>query len=170
MASVLEEILEVSISVEYACAAVYETFAKQFSDRRELALFWGLYAETERYHAATLRLHKDAFSDDSIDRAGISTQMDEQRAFLAQLEAWRDKYAQAAPTIDESFAIAQRMENDTAEYYGRTQFFKLHPGFQALFKSMTEDDIAHRDVLSEARTRFSNLPPDAIEPPETDEE
>ena len=53
----LREILDLAVAIELECAGVYEVFASQFTENEELATFWRLYAEAERYHAATIRLH-----------------------------------------------------------------------------------------------------------------
>jgi len=154
-ASFLEDIIELAIAIELGAAEVYDTFARNFQDNEELYLFWKLYSEAERYHAATIRVHQTAFaSSNPVDQDDFPTEVEESRAFLAQLEAWVAEFTATPATIERAFEVADHVENGAAEIHGRTQFFKLYPQFQALFTSMVEEDVGHRRMLQEAAARF----------------
>lgn len=52
------EIIDLAVNIELECAALYEVYARCFASQDELVYFWRLYAEAERYHAASIRIHQ----------------------------------------------------------------------------------------------------------------
>ena len=153
----VRDMLELCVAIELECAAVYDMLAKQYGDNEELTVFWRLYAEAERYHAATIRIHQHSFeTDDMAVEQALETDADETRTFLDQLRSWRDEFATGRPSLERAFEVAQVIEDSTAELHGRTQFFKAYPSFHLLFQQMTDDDKEHRDMLSSAVERFAS--------------
>jgi hypothetical protein len=148
-----KEILDLAVAIEHECAGVYEVFARQFSEDEDLACFWRLYAEAERYHGASIRIHQVTFAD-PVDGDAFPGEATESRAFLERLRQMRVQYDAARPTLVEAFAAAKEIESATAELHGRTQFFKLYPRFQELFARMVAEDESHRNMLAEAEARF----------------
>lgn len=154
--SFLHGILELAVDIELACAGVYEVFGKQFSDRDDLALFWRLYAEAERYHAASIRIHQETFGQgDEVEGDRFEEEAAQSRKFLEQLRGWTQRFEKEKPSIDEAFSIAEFIEEHTAELHGRTQFFKVYPAFEPIFRQITEEDQDHRDMLTQAAQRFT---------------
>lgn len=145
------EIIEVSVAIELECAALYEVFAKAFQGRSELVYFWKLYAEAERYHAASIRIHQSSFSGVPATTAVDTTAAS---AFYEELRGLRTKYEREPITVGEALKIARRVEEHSEELHGRTQFFAEQPELQELFAKMAEEDRAHRDMLSTAEKRF----------------
>ena len=84
------EIIELSVGIELECAGLYEVFAKNFQGRAELVYFWKLYAEAERYHAASIRIHQATFTGEG--QAAPAADLDAARAFLGELRALRARY------------------------------------------------------------------------------
>lgn len=152
----LKDIIEVAIDIELVVADLYDTFASNFSDDEELSLFWRLYAEAERYHAATIRVHQAAFAQgDVVDGDAFPTEMSESLAFVDKVKQWIADYQATPPTVEQAFEVARTIENSAAEIHGRTQFFRLYPQFRELFVSMVEEDLGHRHMLEEAAQRFT---------------
>lgn len=144
------EIIELSVAIELECAALYEVFAKTFQGRSDLVYFWKLYAEAERYHAASIRIHQATFSElpgRQVDGSGT-------RAFLEELKGLRSRYEREHITVKEALKIARMVEEHSEELHGRTQFFADNPDLQDLFNKMAEEDRAHRDMLSTAEQKF----------------
>lgn len=164
MATFLKDVLELAVAIEHECAAVYETFARRFADDGEFSAFWRLYAEAERYHGATIRIHQATFGNGAAaDGDQFNAEAAESERFLEQLRGWRTKYASGPITRAEAFAVAKDIEGATAELHGRTQFFRLYPRFQELFARMTEEDTQHRAMLGDAEGRFlKGKPPSAV--------
>ncbi len=152
------DIFETAVAVELECAALYEVFAKRFSHDPELVYFWRLYAEAERYHGATLRLHRAAFAPD-LDTSALPAGADALRTLLTEVRTQRERWEREVPTIDAALDSAQRIEDATAEVHGRTQFFRDLPGYEEILEKMVEEDRAHREVLAAAHARF--VRPDA---------
>ena len=150
----LREILDLAIAIELECAGVYEVFASQFTENEELATFWRLYAEAERYHAATIRLHQATFTGTAVDTDSFPTEVAQSRAFLEQLRAWRKEYAANKPSLTEAFTKPRQIEGSTAELHGRTQFFKVYPSFEELFTLFIKEDEEHRQLLDDAESRW----------------
>lgn len=154
----LNDIIEIAVAIELEVAAVYDLFASTFAENEELSIFWRLYAETERYHAATIRIHQSAFAKEAtqqaIDAGEFPTQLEESKKFLDQLRSIRQTFTDAPATLAQAFAAARTLENDAAEIHGRTQFFKVYPQFHELFVSLVEEDLGHRQMLDEAALRF----------------
>jgi hypothetical protein len=148
-----KEILDLAVAIEHECAGVYEVFARQFSHDEDLSCFWRLYAEAERYHGASIRIHQATFAE-PVDGDEFPTEVGESRQFLDHLRGMRETYTKKKPSLDEAFAAAKQIESTTAELHGRTQFFRLYPRFQELFQRMAAEDESHRDMLVEAERRF----------------
>lgn len=146
------DIIDLAVSIELECAALYEVFGRCFAGRDEIVYFWRIYAEAERYHAASIRIHQAAFSGEQMQ--GLEIGMVEAAQVLEEIRALRIGFERAPPTITEALRAARKVEESSAELHGRTQFFKLHPHFTELFQKMAEEDRAHRDVLSTAEQRF----------------
>lgn len=152
------DIIELAVAIELECAALYEVFARSFASNEELVYFWRLYAEAERYHGASIRIHQAAFAGE-VDTANLQVGVAEAQAVLDEVRGMRERYEKAAPTIAVALSVARRVEESNAELHGRTQFFRLHPNFEELFRKMAEEDRAHRDVLATAERKF--CPPEA---------
>lgn len=148
------DIYETAVAVELECAALYEVFARRFAHDPELVYFWRLYAEAERYHGATLRLHRAAFAPD-LDVASLPAGDESLRALLAEVRAQRERWEREVPSIDAALDAAQRIEETSAEVHGRTQFFRDLPGYEEVLEKMVEEDRAHREVLAAAHARFA---------------
>lgn len=146
------DIIDLAVAIELECAALYEVFARCFGGRDEVVYFWRIYAEAERYHAASIRIHQAAFSGDKLEKLDVG--VDEAAKVLEEIRAMRVAYERTPPSIGEALKAARRVEESSAELHGRTQFFKLHPHFAELFQKMAEEDRAHRDVLATAEQRF----------------
>jgi hypothetical protein len=141
--------VELSVAIELECAALYEVFAKAFQGRADLVYFWKLYAEAERYHAASIRIHQATFEPD-----GVVPDDPAARRFLEELRGHRMRYEREPITVKESLKLARMVEEHSEELHGRTQFFANNPGLQDLFTKMAEEDRAHRDMLSTAEQKF----------------
>lgn len=146
------DIIDLAVAIELECAALYEVFARCFGGQDEVVYFWRIYAEAERYHAASIRIHQAAFSGEEL--RGVDVGLDEAAGVLAEIRGMREAYERTPPTIAAALQAARRVEESSAELHGRTQFFKLHPHFAELFEQMAEEDRAHRDVLATAERRF----------------
>lgn len=146
------DIIDLAVSIELECAALYEVFGRCFAGRDEVVYFWRIYAEAERYHAASIRIHQAAFSGEQMK--GLEIGEIEAAQVLEEIRALRIGFERSPPTITEALRAARQVEESSAELHGRTQFFKLHPHFSELFQKMAEEDRAHRDVLSTAEQRF----------------
>jgi hypothetical protein len=144
-------IVDLAVAIELECAALYEAYARAFAKRSDLFTFWRLYAEAERYHAATIRIHQASFAE-----APVSGDVDtsEARLFLEQLRTARSEAEQPGITPRTALGKARWVEEASAELHGRTQFFKSHPHLAELFAKMAEEDQAHRDVLRSAEAKF----------------
>lgn len=145
------EVVDLAVAIELECAALYEAYGRSFAKRAELATFWKLYAEAERYHAATIRIHQASFAD-----APVSGQVDPSGAqtFLRDLRAARIVADRGGSTVKEAMGKARWVEEAAAELHGRTQFFQSHPYLAELFTKMAEEDAAHRDLLTTAEAKF----------------
>jgi hypothetical protein len=150
------DIIDLAVAIELECAALYEVFARCFAGRDEVAYFWRLYAEAERYHAASIRIHQAAFTGDHASDA-LEVGIDEAARVLDEIRTLRVGYERTPPTIAQALASARHVEETSAELHGRTQFFRLHPHFEELFQKMAEEDRAHRDVLATAEKKFAPL-------------
>ncbi len=155
MASTWKEVLELAVAIELECAALYEVFAKNLGGKRDVAYFWQLYAEAERYHAASIRIHQSALS--TMEPQGeqlYDAEVDDARAFLATIKANRERCEREGVTMRQALALARSVEEHSAELHGRTQFFRLFPEFGDLLVKMAEEDKAHRDLLATAEQRW----------------
>ncbi len=146
------EIIELSVGIELECAGLYEVFAKNFQGRAELVYFWKLYAEAERYHAASIRIHQATFTGEG--QAAPAADLDAARAFLGELRALRARYEKEPATVAEALKAARMVEERSEEMHGRTQFFASNPDLHELFVQMAEEDRAHRELLTTAERRF----------------
>lgn len=150
-AEVPDDVVDLAVAIELECASLYEAYARSFSKRAELVTFWRLYAEAERYHAATIRIHQASFAD-----APVSGQVDPTaaQAFLRDLRAARLEAERPGVTVKQAMGKARWVEESSAELHGRTQFFQSHPHLAELFSKMAEEDQAHRDLLTSAERKF----------------
>lgn len=156
MASTWKEVLELAVAIELECAALYEVFAKRSAPKQDLVYFWRLYAEAERYHAASIRIHQSTLA--SLTPAGeqaYDVEADDARVFLAEIKTDRERCERDGVTVRESMALARKVEENAAELHGRTQFFKLFPEYGDLLQKMAEEDRAHRDMLTTAEKRWA---------------
>lgn len=154
MPATYAETLELAVSIELECAALYEVFAKRFATQPELVYFWRLYAEAERYHAATIRIHQATLAQvqDSEDR---SADADAARAFLAEVKRMREAAERGPVDIATALRQARAVEEHSAELHGRTQFFRASPDMGELLQKMADEDRAHRDVLASAERKWA---------------
>ena len=150
----MQDVIELAVAIELECAGLYEVFAKNFAGNEDLVYFWKLYAEAERYHGATIRIHQAAFTE-GVDAARLSVGSEDMASLLAYIRENRTRYEREVPSVQDAMRIARRIEESSAELHGRTQFFKLHPAYAELFEKMAEEDRAHRDVLVAAEKKFS---------------
>jgi len=149
------DILDLAVKIELECAAVYEALGKAFVQHPELSMFWKLYAETERYHAACIRVHQASLlSHGALEGDAFPAEVEESRELLQRLQHWKKDLRTNQPSVAEAFSLARSLENHTAELHGRTQFFALYPEFQELFQQMVEEDREHRAFLDSAEKRF----------------
>lgn len=146
-------IIDLAVAIELEVAALYEAYARAFHGRQEVAYFWRLYAEAERYHAATIRIHQASFQETVVE-PDSQEDLAEPTRFLEELRLLRAQAEKNAPTILQALATARRVEEHSAELNGRAQFFRRHPGLAELFQRMAEEDRAHRDVLTTAEARW----------------
>lgn len=146
------DIIDIAVAIELECAALYEVFGRCFSGRDEVVYFWRMYAEAERYHAASIRIHQAAFASEDFSTLEVGT--DEATRVLGDIRALRERFERTPPSITEALQAARSVEESSAELHGRTQFFRLHPGLIELFRQMAEEDKGHRDVLATAEQRF----------------
>lgn len=148
------EIIELSVAIELECAALYEVFAKTFQGRADLVYFWKLYAEAERYHAASIRIHQATFEPSSAPPVTLDGSA--ARKFLEELRGLRSRYEREPIRVKEALQIARMVEEHSEELHGRTQFFADNPSLQDLFTKMAEEDRAHRDMLNTAEKKFGS--------------
>lgn len=159
----LDELAELAVRIELACAAVYEAFAEASGAPQELVTFWHLYAEAERHHAATLRMHLSTFAPGGFGPTeAMERELDRSRAFLAQLEAWRYQARSGSLDAIAMFRIAEQIESHTVELHGRTRLFQKHPHFETLFRELVEEDEEHRELLGVAAARFMGTQADDL--------
>ena len=155
MATTWKDVLETAVAIELECAGLYEVFAKKFAHRRELVYFWMNYAEAERYHAASIRIHQSALAGmPMMGEQGFDVETGEAKRFLVEVIAAREKADREGLSIPESMRLARWVEESSAELHGRIQFFKVFPEFGDLLQKMAEEDRAHRDLLETAERRW----------------
>lgn len=159
MSHTYAELLETAVAIELECAALYEVFAKAFAAHPDQVYFWKLYAEAERYHAASIRIHQVALYSNAAEAAApAGAELDDARTFLGELRATREGFERNGVSIREALEAARRTEDHSAELHGRVQFFRSMPEFDDLFRKMAEEDKAHRDVLASAEARWGGRP------------
>lgn len=152
------EMIDLAVGIELECAALYEVYARCFAASEELRTFWGFYAEAERYHAASIRIHVAALMG-AEPEGGDSAEVDpvEARTFLERLKQMRVDAERNPPRAAEAFGRAREIEEHSAELHGRTQFFERYPSLAELFREMAADDREHREKLSQAEKRWASL-------------
>lgn len=148
------EFVDLAVAIELECASLYEVFAKNFQGREDIVYFWKLYAEAERYHAASIRIHQATFIPEEGASAGLVDSGDA-RKFLDELRDMRNRYEREPLTISSALTIARHIEDSSAELHGRTQFFAQNPEMYELFTKMAEEDRTHREMLATAERRFT---------------
>lgn len=148
------DVIELAVAIELECAGLYEVFAKRAEGNPELVYFWKLYAEAERYHGATIRIHAAAVAGD-LDTSKLEAGPEEMQALLAYIREARARYEREAPTVGEAIRVARRIEETSAELHARTQLFKQTPLFAELFEQMASEDEAHREALLTAERKFA---------------
>lgn len=146
------ELIDLAVKIELECAALYEVYARCFAANDAFSQFWGLYAEAERYHAASIRIHQASFAANGGGEGEVVP--DEARAFLDEIRAARESAERQKPTAVEALRRARWVEEHSAELHARTQFFRNHPELAEFFQSMAEEDRAHRDMLTNAEKRW----------------
>jgi hypothetical protein len=146
-------IIDLAVTIELECAALYEAYARCFSGKDEIVYFWRLYAEAERYHAATIRIHQASFQSTPTDEVEVLPA--EAQEFLEALKKHRADAERKVPDILRALEVARWVEESSADMHARTQFFKHHPELAELFARMAEEDRAHRDVLKSAELKFA---------------
>jgi hypothetical protein len=147
-------IIETAVAIELECAGLYEVFAQRFSGKPEFVTFWRLYAEAERYHGATIRVHQMAFAD-RIAQEQLAASPVEMVELLTYIRSHRARYERETLSAEEALGIARHIETSSAELHGRTQFFAHLPEYAEFFEKMSEEDRAHREVLDTAVRKFS---------------
>lgn len=147
------DVIELAVAIELECAGLYEVFAKAFSGNAELVYFWKLYAEAERYHGATIRIHQMAVSG-SVDVDALEAGPTEMAALLSRIKDARARFEREAPSAAEAIRFARSIEETSSELHARTQLFKHAPAFAEFFAQMAEEDEAHRQALLTAERKF----------------
>ncbi|MFN7144100.1 MAG: hypothetical protein ACK4YP_10005, partial [Myxococcota bacterium] len=84
------DIIDLAVAIELECAALYEVFARCFGGRDEVVYFWRIYAEAERYHAASIRIHQAAFSGEKLEALDVG--VTEAARVLDEIRAMRIGY------------------------------------------------------------------------------
>lgn len=148
------EVIDLAATIELECAALYEVYARCFGRNEEMAQFWGLYAEAERYHHATIRIHQASIVAGGDSPGSAEVDPSEARTFLEALRKARTDAERKPPTIAEALERARWVEEQSAELHGRAQFFRNYPALAELFQSMAEEDRNHREVLAGAAKRW----------------
>ena len=151
------EIIYLAVNIELECAALYEVYARCFSSQDELVYFWRLYAEAERYHAASIRIHQASLLVADVDESAPESEVDltEAKAFLTELRQVREEAERKPPSVAEAMRRARWVEEHSAELHGRTQFFRRHPALAELFATLAEEDRSHREMLANAEKRWA---------------
>jgi hypothetical protein len=147
------ELVELAVKIELECAALYEVYARCFARDAELVYFWRIYAEAERYHAATIRIHQFGLVEPAVQDSPPDPTA--ARTFLAELQSTREAAERRPPTVSEALERARWVEESSAELHGRTQFFQGHPQLAELFRAMAEEDRSHREMLGNAERRWA---------------
>jgi len=145
-------LIDTAVNIELECAALYEAYARCFAGRDEVVYFWRLYAEAERYHAATIRIHQASFQDAGEVPGEVSDA--EARDFLDRVRQHRADAERTRPTVTDALRVARWVEEHSADLHARSQFFRSRPELVELFERMAEEDRAHRDVLKSAEEKF----------------
>jgi hypothetical protein len=156
MSAPAASIIDLAVTIELECAGLYEAYARCFSGKDEVVYFWRLYAEAERYHAATIRIHQASFQEAPVDEETEVPPV-EALSFLDQLKKHRADAERKLPDIRQALEVAGWVEESSAELHARTQFFRKHPELADLFARMAEEDRAHRDVLKSAQQKFAGV-------------
>lgn len=146
-------IIDLAVTIELECAGLYEAYARCFAGRDDIVYFWRLYAEAERYHAATIRIHQATFQDTGPEESEVIPA--EAQAFLEALKRHRADAERKQVGIVEALKVARWVEESSADMHARAQFFRRHPELAELFARMAEEDRAHRDVLTSAEEKFA---------------
>ena len=157
MSAQVGNIIDLAVTIELECAALYEAYARCFAGQDEVFYFWHLYAEAERYHAATIRIHQASFQEAGPTDPKVIPE--EAVAFLEALKKHRADAERKRPSVIEALRVARWVEESSAEIHARTQFFREHPHLAELFARMAEEDRAHRDVLASAEQKFAPATP-----------
>lgn len=145
-------IVDLAVTIELECAALYEAYGRCFSGQDEAVYFWRLYAEAERYHAATIRIHQASFPPDAPPSEAVD--VGDANSFLEKLKQHRTDAEHRVPSMGDALRVARWVEESSAELHARAQFFRDHPHLAELFARMAEEDRAHRDVLASAEQKF----------------
>lgn len=145
-------IIDLAVTIELECAGLYEAYARCFAGKDELVYFWRLYAEAERYHAATIRIHQASFHGETPVKPEVVPE--DAQNFLDALRQRRGEAERKIPTIKQALETARWVEESSADMHARSQFFRSHPELADLFSRMAEEDRAHRDVLKSAEAKF----------------
>ena len=147
-------IIETAVAIELECAGLYEVFGQRFAGKPEFVTFWRLYAEAERYHGATIRVHQMAFAELIVPEQ-LAASPAEMNELLRYIREQRVRYERETLTVAEALGVARHIEESSAEIHGRTQFFAHLPAYSEFFEKMAEEDRAHREVLDTAVRKFS---------------
>jgi hypothetical protein len=151
----LREFITLAADIELAVADIYDHFAQQFSDRVEFSTFWRLSAEAERYHAATIRIHVAAATEEQVlDDSKLPIQVDEARKLLAQLGTTLSDIRANERSASQAIDLALDIEGEGAEIHGRSQFSFLYPQLEELFSRLADEDRAHRKSFALAKSKF----------------
>ena len=146
-------IIDLAVTIELECAGLYEAYARCFSGNDEMVYFWRLYAEAERYHAATIRIHQASFQAPAVLEPDVIPA--EAQTFLDDLKGHRAVAEKKQVSIGDALKVARWVEESSADMHARAQFFRNHPELSELFARMAEEDRAHRDVLKSAEDKFA---------------
>lgn len=152
MSQSTEGLIEVAVAIELECAALYEVFARRFQGNDEFVYFWKLYAEAERYHAASIRIHQATFAGDEppVEPVDLASA----KGLLEDLKAQRVRAEREPISAESALQMARKVEEHSAELHGRTQFFAGNAEFAEMFEQMAAEDRAHRDMLGSAERKF----------------
>lgn len=150
------DVIELAVAIELECAGLYEVFAKAFASNAELVYFWKLYAEAERYHGATIRIHQMAVAG-QVNVDALEAGPTEMQALLTRIKEARVRFEREVPSAAEAIRFARGIEETSSELHARTQLFKHAPAFAEFFSQMAEEDEAHRQALLTAERKFGGM-------------
>jgi len=106
-AQTLGYLIEQAVSWEVAARGLYESLARRFGSRSEIARFWLTMAADECTHADELRRLRDALTPGELAR---QLAPEDSRRILAVEETLAQAAAMPLDTLDDAYEIAHALE------------------------------------------------------------